>query len=378
MTGQGNMATPPSPCVSTREPTFVETRPDLLYNVNVQAHTLWDPPPSIHAPPRPKEPPDRPGVESKGVPVQEPLPTYRVILAKPRAASVEEIPDEGDGPQYISNDLEGELLGNPPKETPAKKFAHHANQEGPRARTERAEYGGAPGAPTIRCVKARSMPPGKLSLGIMALSVVDGRLGSLKGPKIQLRLDSGADIMLISEECYQSLPSRLKLQKGMKLSLFELTNQAKILGYINVTVLMPTVEGKWLEFMEEAYVIPGMNVPILLGEDFLVNYEVSVLRTAQSSLLSIQQPQGAFRVNAQSTSLTSPNVKVKPNYPSGVRDREAYLAASREQGSRAKNEPRPLKDRLARAAEDRRIRPGHNANVKLQGSFGGLDYWFVE
>ena len=39
---------------------------------------------------------------------------------------------------------------------------------------------------------------------------------------------------------------------------------------------MITREGKVLEFKEEAYVIPGMNVPILLGEDFQVNYNILI------------------------------------------------------------------------------------------------------
>jgi hypothetical protein len=45
-----------------------------------------------------------------------------------------------------------------------------------------------------------------------------------------------------------------------------------------------------LEFIKEAYVIPDMNVPVLLGEDFQVNYKVSVLRMAQEMRLSIHQP----------------------------------------------------------------------------------------
>jgi hypothetical protein len=37
-----------------------------------------------------------------------------------------------------------------------------------------------------------------------------------------------------------------------------------------------------LEFEEEAYIVPGMNVPILLREDFQDNYDISVLHQNRS------------------------------------------------------------------------------------------------
>jgi hypothetical protein len=91
----------------------------------------------------------------------------------------------------------------------------------------------------IHCCKARTMPPGKSVLGITALSIHNGHLGMLSSSPIQLCLDSGADITLISEDFYNALEHWPKLQKGMKLNLFELTNQAKILGFINLRIFIP-------------------------------------------------------------------------------------------------------------------------------------------
>jgi hypothetical protein len=142
----------------------------------------------------------------------------------------------------------------------------------------------------ICCHKARATPAGKSALGITVLSIHNGCLGTLSSSHVQLRLDSGADITLISRDCYKALEHWSKLQKGMKLSLFELTKQAKILGFINLQIFMPMADGRVLEFVKEAYIIPGMNVPVLLGEDFQVNYEVSVLRMAQEMHLLINQP----------------------------------------------------------------------------------------
>ena len=75
----------------------------------------------------------------------------------------------------------------------------------------------------------------------------------------------------------------------MKLKLWALTNNVRILGYVNLTVLMATKEGKVLEFEEEAYVVPGMNVPILLGEDFQDNYNVSIHRDEGEVSLSLKR-----------------------------------------------------------------------------------------
>ena len=199
-------------------------------------------------------------------------------------------------------------------------------------------------------------------------------------PEVQIRLDSGADITLISEECYRSLKMRPKLQKGMKLSLFELTNQAKILGFINLPIFMPTADGRILEFQEEAYVIPKMNAPVLLGEDFQVNYEISVHRSSQDTHLTVKQPGETFVVPASSTPRLDPGFSVKAAQNDRVRDRNAYLAASREPSARAsdssqREQPR---DRLVRAAKDVRIRPGHVSRVPIKAAWGDHGDWFIE
>jgi hypothetical protein len=92
-----------------------------------------------------------------------------------------------------------------------------------------------PSAPILCCVKRRTKPPGQSSKGITALSIW-GKLSSPHDPDIQLWLDSGADITLISEECYRSLKIKPRLRQGMKLKLWALTNNARILGYINLSI----------------------------------------------------------------------------------------------------------------------------------------------
>ena len=138
----------------------------------------------------------------------------------------------------------------------------------------------------------------------------------------------------------------------MKLSLFELTNQAKILGYVDLFVFITMEDGHMLEFVEEAYVIPGMNVPVLLGKDFQVNYEVSMHRMAQGTHLTVQQPGELFNIKAYLTPPVEKGFQVQPGFPPGVRDRGAYLAGSRGQKKPSPCEPQ---DHFAPAAKDMRI-----------------------
>jgi hypothetical protein len=73
----------------------------------------------------------------------------------------------------------------------------------------------------------------------------------------------------------------------MKMNLHALTNNAKIVGYVVLSIFLHTKRGYVLECEEEAYVVPGMKVPVLLGEDFQKNYNVSVHRYEKGVHLSI-------------------------------------------------------------------------------------------
>lgn len=96
---------------------------------------------------------------------------------------------------------------------------------------------------------------------------------------IDLRLDSGADITLLSAEAYASLRNPPKLKKGRKMQLWQLTDQSSdIEGCMELLVYIPCKSGELLAVTAEVYIVPCMNVPILLGEDFHVAYELGVTR----------------------------------------------------------------------------------------------------
>ncbi|KAJ7244434.1 hypothetical protein B0H12DRAFT_1022481, partial [Mycena haematopus] len=126
--------------------------------------------------------------------------------------------------------------------------------------------------------KMRQLPDGLGSLGSRALHVL-ARIGGLSITEINARLDSGADITLMSE-FWASIPGLPKPREGLRMKLYHLTGQAKVLGYIKTLLYLVSKEGEVISFELEAYVVRNMKVPLLLGEDFQSTYELGIQRLA--------------------------------------------------------------------------------------------------
>ncbi|KAJ7123005.1 hypothetical protein C8R44DRAFT_621723, partial [Mycena epipterygia] len=123
------------------------------------------------------------------------------------------------------------------------------------------------GVRVLQARKARQLPDGLGSLGARALHV-KVKVGSLDQEEVRGRMDSGADITLMSEEFWESIPDLPKPREGIRMKLYHLTGQAKVLGYIKAPLFMISKEGEVISFEMEAYVVRNMRVPLLLGEDF--------------------------------------------------------------------------------------------------------------
>ena len=133
----------------------------------------------------------------------------------------------------------------------------------------------------VRMPKKRFYPAGESSVGVSVLSV-KGWVGHLDNSQTDLRLDSCADVTLISEEYYNSLRARPLIQQGMRMRLWQLTDtDSSLKGFVQIPVFMLTDDGITVETEAEAYVVPGMTVPILLGEDYQLTYEVGVTRNVE-------------------------------------------------------------------------------------------------
>ena len=140
-----------------------------------------------------------------------------------------------------------------------------------------------PGPPAplarVRMPKARITKPGASAVGVSVLSA-RGRLAATHNAEIDLRLDSCANITLISEELYLSLRNRPPLQQGYQMQIFQLTETGThIKSFVRIPVFMDATNGTVIEMEAEAYVVPNMTIPILLGEDYHLTYEIQVSRS---------------------------------------------------------------------------------------------------
>jgi len=109
-----------------------------------------------------------------------------------------------------------------------------------------------------------------------------GFIGGLTNAETDLHLDLCANITLISQEFYESLPAKPSTKQGMRMQLWPLTDKdSKLKGFVHIPIFMVVETGDILETEAEAYIVPNMTVPILLGEDCQQSYEISVTRNVE-------------------------------------------------------------------------------------------------
>ncbi|KAI0040553.1 hypothetical protein FA95DRAFT_1475102, partial [Auriscalpium vulgare] len=204
----------------------------------------------------------------------------------------------------------------------------------------------------IKLRRKRTSLPGMSAVGISVVSM-KGRLMDMKGPLMDLRLDSCADISLLSKSVYDSLVNPPSLKQGLKLKLVQLTaKEASLHGYVMLPIYVQTSDGRDLQLEVEAYVVSDMSVPILLGEDFHQAYELAVERHLDLG-----------------TRVYFENRKYEVLAEGSHRRSKAKRRAKR------KDEEGP---RNVRAVDDVRIPPHSVKRVKVDGSFKDERTWLVE
>jgi hypothetical protein len=238
-----------------------------------------------------------------------------------------------------------------------------------------------PGPPkeltSIRLYKKRKTRPGKSALCTSVLSM-KGTIVDPAGELIDLRVDTCADVTLISEELYRSFVNPPPIRLGLPMKLVQLTHEeSDIKGYVTVPIFVMTEEGQLIETEAEAYVVPGMSVPILLGEDYQINYEIALTRNVESgSKLHFQNWQ--YTVRAQHVSRT--NDLGRTLFSNQVVSKQ--VRAKRHRAKLVKEKRRRAKfgeeRTIVRAAHDYRIRPHECRSILLEGYFEEDKEWLVE
>ena len=232
----------------------------------------------------------------------------------------------------------------------------------------------------IRLCKKRFTPAGTSALGVSVLST-KGWVGNLQNGLVDLRLDSCVDVTLISEEFFRSLKHAPKEKQGMRMQLWQLTDkESSLKGFVRIPIIMQSEEGILLESEAEAYIVPGMTVPILLGEDYQLNYELGVTRNVEMGT-RLKFAGTDLQVLAQRVDRTSDFNRMRQSALLAGH----FICSKLHRRAKAKRHRRKVKfgleEKTVRAAEDVCLKPHECKRIRVEGQLGELGEdreWLVQ
>ncbi|KAI5886762.1 uncharacterized protein SCHCODRAFT_01105670 [Schizophyllum commune H4-8] len=215
----------------------------------------------------------------------------------------------------------------------------------------------------------------------MTVLCVRGRLCSEIEKELLLRMDSCASLSLLAGWLYDSLKNPPPLRQGAKMKLWQLTDKSvNIRGYVCLPVLIRADDGTLIEAEAELYVVDGMTVPILLGEDFQQAYEISVERDLEQGT-TLTFGEHPAPISAEGAPRSTDYDKVERAYV-GEKPVHGWLKkAHRQHLKSARRERRRHtqdQDSVLRAQQDIRLKPETVVNIPVSGPFDKRREWIVE
>ncbi|KAI5894554.1 uncharacterized protein SCHCODRAFT_02686158 [Schizophyllum commune H4-8] len=226
----------------------------------------------------------------------------------------------------------------------------------------------------------------RLPDGNTSVLSVRGRVGSSRDVEVDLRIDSGASVTLVSLGHYHKLisPPPIRTEEGSR--LMQLTKRdAPVKGKVRLSFQIFCNDGTTLEMDCEVQIVEGMTVPVLLGEDFQQAYELSVRRALELDGTSSTTIEFG---GAPEHPISATPVRRSPDYDrvakSFLGEMPAEKIARGSFVSRAKQKLRERKrkaeilDSLILAAKDTRLPPNTCVKVEVLGPFESPGEWVVE
>jgi len=206
---------------------------------------------------------------------------------------------------------------------------------------------------------------------------VKGWVGNLDNSLMDLHLDSCADVTLISAEYYNSLKASPPIQQGMHMQLWQLMDtDSKLRGFMRIPIFMMTEGGTIIESEAEAYVVPGMTVPILLGEDYQLTYEVGVTRNVEEGP-QVHFGKSEYVIAARQVDRTRDFDHMRQSaYSVGRFIRSKLHCRWKNKWHRQKMKFN-LGEKVVRAKEDYRLRPHECKSIQVEGQLGEDCDWLV-
>ncbi|KAF9035056.1 hypothetical protein BDZ89DRAFT_1090977 [Hymenopellis radicata] len=212
------------------------------------------------------------------------------------------------------------------------------------------------------------MPPGFNAMSSRSLQM-EVRLVHPDAEAIAGRLDSGADITLLSEEYCLKHGEFPKPRLGMKLRLYQLTGDAKVLGYVRIPLTT-------LCFSTEAYVVRGMNVPLLLGKDFQTSYKFNIQRYDNGDH-RVKVGESPYYIQASGSKHVELGFEVRRAFSAESIGRK--FAGKRALARRQRQDRQTEKDKgYVRAAHDYTIPANSVYNIEVRAAMDGRKEWLVE
>ena len=225
--------------------------------------------------------------------------------------------------------------------------------------------------------KKRFTPAGTSAIGVSVLST-KGWVGNLENSMVDLRLDSCVDVTLISEDFFRLLKGAPKERQGMRMQLWQLTNKdSSLKGFVCIPITMQSEGGTLLESKAEAYIVLGMTVPILLGEDYQLNYKVGVTRNVEMGT----------HIHFAGTDFRVPGQRVEWMTDFGRRRQSALTAGHfiraklhrRAKVKRCRQRQKfGIEEKMVQASEDVHLRPHECKCVRVEGQLGEDKEWLVQ
>ena len=231
---------------------------------------------------------------------------------------------------------------------------------------------------SVTLKRRQARPPGCTFLGAKAI-VVNVNLLKENDNQAQMVIDSGSDITLISENFLKNLKNPPKPKNGQKINLVQLTGSTSITGYVNLPVFFETPPGL-VRMDVEAYVVKGMTTPLILGNDFADQFELSLLRREGKSHLLLGESNRTIPVRNSTSPFIDEHGKTFQVYSRPEANSKCFRVIAHKRHKRLRRLRRlRAQDPYLRASESVVIPPETVKNVKISTSnLEGRDYHYAE
>ena len=159
--------------------------------------------------------------------------------------------------------------------------------------------------------------------------------------------------------------------------LWQLTDtDSSLKGFVRIPVFMLSDDGTTVEMEAEAYVVPGMTVPILLGEDYQLTYEVGVTRNVEEGpRVHFGKLDDGFM--AQQVERMKDFERLRQSAYSIGKFIRSKLHRRRKNKRHRQKVKFGRDEKVVHAAEDYKIRPHECKRIRVEGQLGEDRDWLV-